>query len=93
MCMCVYVCLCEYVHYFSVNMEPKDVIDLIETIGLLLEKCDSDHLASTDESDLLYEPLPLYELCDPLGSHDELKTCCFCMISSRELANAILKIM
>ena len=74
-------------------MEPKEVIDLVETIGILLEKCESDHLSSTEESDLLYEPLPLYELCDPLGSNEELKTCCFCMISSRELANAILNIM
>ena len=74
-------------------MEVKEVLNLVETIGLLLEKCDSDHIINTEESDLLYEPLPSSESCDPLESSDELKMCCFCMISSRHLATAILKIM
>ena len=74
-------------------MEAKEVLDLVEAIGLLLEKCDSDHMINTEENDLSYEPLPSSESCDPLESSDELKMCCFCMISSRYLAAAILRIM
>ena len=78
---------------FLVDMEAKEMLDLVETIGLLLEGCESDHMISSKENDLLYEPLPSSESCDPLESTDELKTCCFCMISSRQLATAILRIM
>ena len=86
MCGCVLLA-------FPVKMEAKEILDLVETISLLLEKCDSDHLINTEENELSYEPLPPSESCDPLESSDELKTCCFCMISNRELANAVLRIM
>ena len=82
-----------YYLLFLVNMEAKEVLNLVETIGLLLEKCDSDHMVNSEDNDLLYEPLPSSESCDPLESIDELKTCCFCMISSRQLATVILRIM
>ena len=82
-----------WMYIFLVNMEAKEVLNLVDTIGLLLEECDSDHVINTEENDLLYEPLPSSESCDPLESTDELKTCCLCMISSRHLATAILRIM
>ena len=90
----LYVIMWMYLYnLFLVNMEPKELLDLVEIIGLLLEGCESDHMISSEENDLLYELLPSSESCDPLESTDELKTCCFCMISSRQLAAAILRIM
>jgi len=73
-------------------MEPSEVIQLVDTVGLLLEQCETDDIIHED-SELFYQPSTLYELCDPLESSEQLQSCCLCKVSSWELATAIVKIM
>ena len=69
------------------------MIRLVDVIGLLLEGCGQDYMATDDSDDPLYQRHMFYELCDPLESREELHTCCLRKISSIELATAIVKIM
>jgi len=78
---------------FPVGMEPYEVIQLVDAIGLLLEGCGQDHMTTDDNDEPLYQPHMLYELCDPLESREELHTCCLRKVSSIELATAVVKIM
>ena len=74
-------------------MKPPEVIQLVDTIGLLLEQCGPDDFVIDEDNELFGQPYLMYELCDPLKSREQLQSCCLCKVSSWELATAIVKIM
>ena len=74
-------------------MGPPDLIQLVGTIGLLLQNCAPNYIPTYEDDQPLYQTHTLYDEVDPLGSRETLQSCCLCKVSSRELATAVVKIM